>query len=161
MRVGIGYDVHPLVEGRKLIIGGVEIPFGKGLSGHSDADVLSHAIGDALLGAAALGNIGTHFPNDDPALKNISSLSLLKLVNDLLHKHQWQIVNIDSTVNLENPKIAPHIDLMRKNLAGALGVATDRVSVKATTGEGLGFIGRGDGAAAYAVALLQSTGGGS
>ncbi len=161
MRVGIGYDVHRLIEGRKLIIGGVEIPFGKGLSGHSDADVLSHAIADALLGAAALGNIGVHFPNDDPALKNISSLALLKRVNDLLYKNKWQIVNIDSTVSIERPKIASQIDLMRKNLADTLGVSPDRVSVKATTGEGLGFIGGGDGAAAYAVALLKSTGDGS
>ncbi len=161
MRVGIGYDVHPLVVGRPLILGGTTIPYPKGLAGHSDADVLGHAIADALLGAAALGNIGTQFPNSDPTLKNISSLLLLERVKLLLVKHKWGIINIDSTINLEAPKLSPYIDLMRDNLARSLGLRPDQVSVKATTGEGIGFIGRGDGAAAYAVALLEGAGGGS
>lgn len=158
MRVGIGYDVHALVEGRPLIIGGVEIPFGKGLSGHSDADLLSHAIADALLGAAALGNIGEQFPNDDPELANISSLTLLKRVNVLLHKNNWEIVNVDSTVNIERPKLLPHIRSMREKLSAALDLTPDLVSVKATTGEGLGFVGSGEGASAMAVALIRRSG---
>jgi 2-C-methyl-D-erythritol 2,4-cyclodiphosphate synthase len=158
MRIGIGYDVHRFVEGRKLIIGGVEIPFGKGLEGHSDADLLCHAIADALLGAAALGNIGTIFPNDDPTFKNISSIKLLKSVNALLRKEKWSIVNVDSTINIERPKVSPHSDRIRRNLSEALGIPVESISVKATTGEGLGFIGGGEGAAAYAVALIAKTG---
>src|SRR6185503_19321357 len=141
MRVGIGYDVHRLVEGRKLIIGGVEVPFQKGLSGHSDADVLCHAIADALLGAAALGDLGTHFPNDDPELKDVSSIALLNRVNALLTKNNWSVVNVDSTVNIERPKLSPFIPGMRANIAGALSIDQSAVSVKATTGEGLGFVG--------------------
>ncbi len=161
IRVGIGYDVHPLVEGRQLILGGIVIPSTKGLAGHSDADVLSHAIADALLGAAALGSIGKHFPNEDSSLKNISSLVLLDRVNALLDKHQWKIVNIDSTINLETPRVSPYIERMRESVAGCLGIRPDQISIKATTGEGLGFIGAGDGAAAHAIVLLESTGGGS
>jgi 2-C-methyl-D-erythritol 2,4-cyclodiphosphate synthase len=155
LRVGIGYDVHRLAAGRKLVIGGVDLPYGEGLDGHSDADVLCHAIADALLGAAALGNIGTHFPNDDPSLKNISSIELLKRVNSLLDRRQWSVTNVDSTVNIEKPKLAPFIPSMRKNIAEALGIAPDSVSVKATSGEGIGFVGTGKGAAAYAVALIR------
>ena len=155
-RIGFGYDVHRLVEGRKLIIGGVDIPHAKGLEGHSDADVLLHAIGDALLGAAALGDIGKHFPTNDPRYKGISSLILIRQVGDLLLQHRCTVVNIDATVALEEPKIAPYVDLMRQNIADALKIATDRISVKATTHEGLGFVGGGDGAAAHAVALLTT-----
>ncbi len=158
MRVGIGYDVHALAEGRPLIIGGVEIPFGKGLAGHSDADLLSHAIADALLGAAALGNIGQQFPNDDPEFANISSLTLLNRVNVLLRRNKWEIVNIDSTVNIERPKLLPHIRSMREKLSAALDLTPDMVSVKATTGEGLGFVGSGEGASAMAVALIRRSG---
>ena len=156
IRVGLGYDVHRLKAGRKLIIGGVEIPFHAGPDGHSDADVLCHAVTDALLGAAALGNIGTHFPNDDPGLKNISSIELLKRSNSLLQKKQWTIVNVDSTVNIEAPRLAPFIGMMRERLASALEIPPDSVSVKATSGEGMGFVGTGDGVAAYAVVLIQS-----
>ncbi len=158
MRVGIGYDVHRLEEGRPLIIGGVEIPFDKGLAGHSDADLLAHAIADALLGAAGLGNIGVQFPNDDPRLTNISSLVLLKRVNTLLHKDKWEIINIDSTINMERPKLSSHIPAMREKLSAALDLPPGSVSVKATSGEGLGFVGTGAGAAAMAVALLRRSG---
>jgi len=154
MRVGFGYDVHRMTGGRPLILGGVEIPHPMGLEGHSDADVLCHAVADALLGAAALGNIGTRFPDNDPAYKNISSLLLLSHVKSLLSKAGYRIVNVDSTVNLERPKVAPHIPLMREKIAASLAVGVDRVSVKATTGEGMGFVGRGDGAVAYAIALI-------
>jgi 2-C-methyl-D-erythritol 2,4-cyclodiphosphate synthase len=146
--------VHRLVEDRKLILGGVEIPSPKGLEGHSDADVLLHAIADALLGAAALGDIGKHFPNTDQRYKGISSLLLLRHVADLLMRHRYAVVNIDATVVLEEPKIAPHIDVMRQNIADALALPMQKVSVKATTGEGLGFVGTGEGAVAHAVALL-------
>jgi 2-C-methyl-D-erythritol 2,4-cyclodiphosphate synthase len=154
MRVGFGYDVHRMVEGRRLILGGVEIAHPKGPEGHSDADVLSHAIVDALLGAAAFGNIGTRFPNTDPAYKNISSLLLLSAVKSLLDKEKYRIHNVDSTVSLESPKLLSYIPSMREKIAGSLGVATDQVSVKATSGETLGFVGRGDGVVAYAVALI-------
>lgn len=154
MRFGIGYDVHRLVLNRKLILGGVEIPFIKGLLGHSDADVLCHAIADALLGAAALGDIGKHFPDSDPRFKDISSLVLLKHVGSLISAAQYEIVNIDSTVILQQPKIAPYVKRMRENIAQALDLRVDRVSVKATTSEELGFIGMGEGAAAHAVASL-------
>lgn len=155
-RLGFGFDVHRLAVGRKLILGGVEIPFEKGLLGHSDADVLIHAIADSLLGAAALGDIGTHFPDTDPKYKNISSLTLLEHVAGRLREHRFTVVNVDSTIILQQPKIAPHVAKMRENIARALRIEIEQVSVKATTNEGLGFIGAGDGAAAHAVALVNS-----
>ena len=155
-RIGFGFDVHKLVPGRALTLGGEVIPFERGLLGHSDADVLCHAIADSLLGAAALGDIGTHFPDTDPQYKGISSLLLLKNVSRLLSQRKCEVVNIDSTVVLQQPKIAPFIDKMRLNIAKALGTEVSRVSVKATTNEGLGFIGAGDGAAAYAVSLVDA-----
>ncbi|HEV8537912.1 MAG TPA: 2-C-methyl-D-erythritol 2,4-cyclodiphosphate synthase [Bacteroidota bacterium] len=157
MRFGIGYDVHRLVVNRKLILGGVEIPFIKGLVGHSDADVLCHAISDALLGAAALGDIGKLFPDSDPRFKDISSLVLLKHVAEHLRSNNFEIVNIDSTVILQQPKIAPYTKRMRENLSQVLEVALDQVSVKATTGDELGFIGMGEGAVAYAVASIRGS----
>jgi len=153
-RIGFGYDVHRLVPGRRLILGGVDIPSQTGLEGHSDADVLLHAIADALLGAAALGDIGRHFPNTDPRYKGISSLILLGQVAELLRKYRFAVLNIDATVILEQPRIAPFVELMRQNIARALDVNQDQVSVKATTSEGLGFAGSGQGAAAHAVALI-------
>lgn len=147
-------DVHRLVQGKSLILGGIEIPSPVGLEGHSDADVLLHAMSDALLGAAGLGDIGQHFPDTDPRYKGVSSLSLLAQVGSLLHEHQYHIVNIDSTVLLEQPRIAPHVDSMRKTIARSLRIEPDQVSIKATTNEGLGFVGRGEGATAYAVALV-------
>jgi len=155
MRVGIGYDVHRLVENRKLILGGVEIPFIKGLSGYSDADALCHSLADALLGAAALGDIGKHFPDTDSRFKDVSSLALLKHVVDLITAQNYEIINVDATVVLQQPKIAPYINRMRENIAKELDIPIDQVSVKATTHEGLGFIGAGDGAAAYAIASIQ------
>ena len=155
MRIGIGYDVHQLVEGRKLVLGGVSIPFEKGLLGHSDADVLVHAINDALLGACALGDIGKHFPDTDPAYKDISSIKLLNRVKDLLSVHGYKVVNIDSVICAERPKLAPYIDEMRKNIAETLSIAVDRVSIKATTTEGLGFEGKGEGISAQAVCLIE------
>lgn len=154
-RVGIGYDVHSLVPGRRLVLGGVEIPYDRGLEGHSDADVLLHAIMDALLGAAGLGDIGKHFPPGDPAYKDISSLTLLKTVAEKLRDRHWRIGNVDATVVAEKPKLAPFISTMVENTAEGLGVAPDRISIKATTTEGLGFAGRGEGLAAYATALLE------
>ncbi len=154
MRVGTGYDVHKLVEGRKLIIGGVEIPYEKGLLGHSDADVLIHAIMDALLGAAALGDIGVHFPDTDPAYKDISSILLLEQVRDLLADRGYNVGNIDATIIAQRPKMTPHIAKMRENIAHALDIETDCVNIKATTEEGLGFTGTGEGISAQAVALL-------
>lgn len=151
MRVGIGLDVHAFAEGRKLVLGGVEIPFEKGLAGHSDADVLLHAIADALLGAAALGDIGRHFPDTDPAYKGISSLKLLGHVNDLLDAEGWQVVNVDSIVICERPKIAAHVPEMQRLIADCLAISPTRVSVKGTTTERLGFAGRGEGIAAEAV----------
>lgn len=156
MRIGMGYDVHRLVEDRKMIIGGVEIPCEKGLLGHSDADVLLHAIMDALLGAAALGDIGKHFPDTDPAYKGISSLELLRRVGELLSGKGFLIENIDSTIIAQAPKMRPYIDAMRENIAGALGLDAEYVSVKATTEEGLGFTGTGEGISAQAVCLLTS-----
>ena len=141
MRIGMGYDVHRLTEDRKLIIGGVEIPYEKGLLGHSDADVLLHAIMDALLGAAALGDIGKHFPDTDPAYKGISSMELLRKVGELLEEHSFLIENIDATIIAQAPKMRPHIDTMRKNIAQALQIEVDQVNVKATTEEGLFFPG--------------------
>ena len=156
MRIGMGYDVHRLTEGRKLIIGGVEIPYEKGLLGHSDADVLLHAIMDALLGAAALGDIGKHFPDTDPAYKGISSIKLLKHVGALLEENLFLIENIDATIIAQAPKMRPHIDTMRKNIAEALGITMEQVNVKATTEEGLGFTGTGEGISAQAICLLTS-----
>lgn len=156
MRIGHGYDVHKLVEGRKLILGGVEIPHPLGLLGHSDADVLTHAIMDALLGAAALGDIGQHFPDTDPQYEGASSLTLLAHVMNLLKAQGWQVGNVDATVLAQAPKLAPHIPAMRQNLAHAMGVDLSQVSIKATTEEGLGFTGQKQGIATHAVALLES-----
>lgn len=155
MRIGSGYDVHKLVEKRKLILGGVEIPYEKGLLGHSDADVLIHAIMDALLGAAALGDIGKHFPDSDDNFKNISSLVLLRNVCLLLKNSGYTTINIDSTIIAQRPKLAAYIDLMRSNIAEALEISVDSVNVKATTEEGLGFTGSGEGIAAQAVCLIE------
>ena len=155
MRIGHGYDVHRLVEGRRLILGGVDIPFEKGLLGHSDADVLLHALMDALLGAAALGDIGQHFPDRDPRYEGADSLELTRAVAAMIRAHGWRIGNVDCTVLAQRPRLAPHIPQMRQNIADALGVALDCVSVKATTEEGLGFTGEGLGIAAHAVALLE------
>ena len=156
MRIGMGYDVHRLVDGRKCIIGGVDIPFEKGLLGHSDADVLLHAIMDALLGAAALGDIGKHFPDTDEAYRGISSMELLRKVGELLTEHTFLIENIDATIIAQAPKMRPHIDEMRENIARALGIEAMQVSVKATTEEGLGFTGSGEGISAQAVCLLTT-----
>ncbi len=156
MRIGMGYDVHRLVEGRDLIIGGVKIPYEKGLLGHSDADVLLHAISDALLGAAALGDIGKHFPDTDPAYKGISSLILLSKVGELLEEKGFLIENIDATIIAQAPKMRPHIDTMRKNIAQALGIMVEQVNVKATTEEGLGFTGNGEGISSQAICMLTS-----
>ena len=155
MRIGHGYDVHRLVEGRDLILGGVNIPYEKGLLGHSDADVLTHAVMDALLGAAALGDIGKHFPDSDPAYKGADSLALAREVARLLTAKNYRIGNVDATILAQAPKIAPHIPQMRENLALALGIPTDAVSVKATTEEGLGFTGSGECFAAHAVCLIE------
>ncbi len=154
LRIGIGYDVHPLVKQRKLVLGGVEIPFGKGLDGWSDADALTHAIIDALLGAAALGDIGTHFPPGEPRYKDISSLSLLKMTGDKLAAQGWHIVNIDATVIAEAPKLAGYIEPMRQRLSQALAIDIAKVSVKASTTNGLGCIGKGKWIEARAVALI-------
>lgn len=156
MRIGMGYDVHRLVEGRKLIMGGVEIPYELGLLGHSDADVLLHAIMDALLGAAALGDIGKHFPDSDPAYKGISSLKLLEHVGKLLEDNHFFIENIDATIIAQAPKMRPHIDQMRENIANTLGISISQVNVKATTEEGLGFTGTKEGISSQAICLLQS-----
>ena len=154
MRIGMGYDVHKLTENRKLIIGGVEIPYEKGLLGHSDADVLLHAIMDALLGAGALGDIGKHFPDTDPAYKGISSMELLKRVGSLLEEHFYLIENIDATIIAQAPKMRPYIDTMRENIAQALGISVEQVNVKATTEEGLGFTGEKLGIKALATCLI-------
>ena len=156
MRIGYGYDVHRLVEGRRLILGGIDIPWEKGLLGHSDADVLTHALMDALLGAAALGDIGQHFPDKDPAYEGADSVLLLRHVCTLLREKGFRVGNVDCTVVAQRPKFAPHIPAMREKLAAAMEVGVDRVSVKATTEEGLGFSGEGLGIAAHAVALLES-----
>lgn len=155
IRIGHGYDVHRLVEGRALVLGGVTIPFEKGLLGHSDADVLTHAIMDALLGAAALGDIGTHFPDNDPAYAGADSVKLLKNVVSLLAKNGYRIGNIDATVLAQAPKLKPYIPTMCEILADACGLSLDAVSVKATTEEGLGFTGSGEGIAAHAVCLIE------
>lgn len=156
MRIGHGYDVHRLVEGRKLIIGGVEIPHEKGLLGHSDADVLLHAISDSLLGAAALGDIGHLFPDNDPKYEGADSLKLLSRVVEVLAENGWRIENIDSTVLAQRPKLAPHIDKMRENIANACRIDIAAVSVKATTEEGLGFTGEQLGIAAHSVCLIEN-----
>ena len=156
MRVGMGYDVHRLEEDRELILGGVKIPYEKGLLGHSDADVLIHAIMDALLGAAALGDIGKHFPDTDPAYKGISSMKLLRHVGELLEDGLYIISNIDATIIAQRPKMAPYIEQMRENIAGALHIEVSQVNVKATTEEGLGFTGTGEGISAQAVVCLET-----
>jgi 2-C-methyl-D-erythritol 2,4-cyclodiphosphate synthase len=155
VRTGIGYDVHRLVAGRRLVIGGVDLEFELGLQGHSDADVLTHAVIDALLGAAALGDIGQHFADDDPAYAGADSLVLLREAATLVVDAGFQVANVDATVVLERPKLESHRVPMEANLAGAIGIAVERVSVKATGGEGMGFVGRGEGAAALAVATIE------
>ncbi|MBU5638092.1 2-C-methyl-D-erythritol 2,4-cyclodiphosphate synthase [Geomonas sp. Red69] len=158
MRIGHGYDVHRLVEGRKLILGGVDVPYAKGLLGHSDADVLLHAISDAILGAIGEGDIGKHFPDTDPAFKGADSRKLLRHVMDLAERKGYRIGNVDATIVAQRPKLAPFIPQMRSNIAATLGTEEDRVNVKATTTEELGFAGRGEGIAAYSVALLATKG---
>ena len=155
MRVGIGYDVHPLTPGRRLVLGGVEVPFDKGLSGWSDADVLTHAIIDALLGAAALGDIGSHFTPDAPRYKDISSLLLLERIKNVLIEHGWQVNNVDATILAEQPRLKDFFDQMRQQLSQTLDIDVSQVSVKASTSEGLGFVGRGEGMAAFAVASIE------
>jgi 2-C-methyl-D-erythritol 2,4-cyclodiphosphate synthase len=157
MRVGNGYDVHKFAEGRKLILGGVDIPYGKGLLGHSDADVLIHAVMDALLGAAGLPDIGTNFPDTDPVYKGISSRELLRATARMLEEKKFKVNNIDSIIVAQAPKLAPHIPAMRVNLASDLNIAGDRVNIKATTTEGLGPEGRGEGIASYAVCTLKES----
>ena len=157
MRVGLGYDAHRLVAGRPLILGGVEIPHAQGLLGHSDADVLAHAIGDALLGAVGAGDLGTHFPDRDPAYKDISSLILLERIMLIVRDRGFQPVNVDATLVAQEPRLAPHIPAMQANLAPILGLTPADVNLKATTTEHLGFAGRGEGMAAYAVVLVAKT----
>ncbi len=156
LRIGHGYDVHAFADNRKCIIGGVDIPYEKGLLGHSDADVLLHAISDSLLGAAALGDIGKHFPDTDPNFKGADSSVLLKTVVNLLHDKGFKINNIDATIIAQAPKMAPHIEKMRSNVAGILGVTTDCVNIKATTEEKMGFTGRKEGISAHCVCLVES-----
>jgi 2-C-methyl-D-erythritol 2,4-cyclodiphosphate synthase len=156
MRIGIGYDAHPFVPERRLVLGGIDIPFNKGLGGWSDADVLTHAIIDALLGAAALGDIGSHFPPGEPQYKDISSLVLLQQVKDKMTEKGWQIKNIDATVVAEQPRLSDFIDRMRQQLSRTLGIATSQVSVKASTSNGVGFAGRGEGIAAWATTMIDS-----
>lgn len=155
MRIGHGYDVHRLVDDRKLIMGGVEIPWDKGLLGHSDADVLLHAVADALLGALAMGDIGKHFPDSDPAFKGADSMKLLEHVVGLVRGRGYRVGNLDATIIAQRPKMAPHISDMRENIARACGVEVDRINVKATTEEGLGFTGRSEGISAHAVVLME------
>ncbi len=159
MRVGTGYDSHRLAAGRRLILGGVEIPHERGLDGHSDADVLTHAVIDALLGAAALGDIGQHFPDTDERWRDADSVVLLEAVVAMLAGRGQRIGNVDCTVVMEAPKLAPHREAIRARLAGALGVGVEQVNVKASTGEGMGFVGRGEGAAALAIAMIEDAGG--
>lgn len=154
VRVGLGYDVHAFIPGRKLMLGGVEIPHSKGLKGHSDADVLLHAVTDALLGAASLGDIGTHFPDTDPAFENADSINLLKKAADLVRSSGYEIGNVDATIVAENPKMAPHISEMRKNIAATINCDIDEVSVKATTNEKMGWLGREEGIAVHSIALI-------
>lgn len=155
LRIGHGYDVHRLAEGRRLVLGGVDIPFAMGLLGHSDADVLLHAVMDALMGAAQLGDIGKIFPDTDPRYAGISSLELLKKIGELLRQNGCEVINIDATLLAQAPKIAPYKTVMAENIAQALGIASEQVNVKATTEEGLGFTGDGSGMAAHAVALVE------
>lgn len=155
MRIGMGYDVHKLTKDRELILGGVKIPWEMGLLGHSDADVLIHAVMDALLGAAALGDIGKHFPDTDPAYKGISSILLLQHVTRLIEEHGFRIGNVDATIIAQKPKMAPHIPKMRKNMAQAMNIEESRLNIKATTEEGLGFTGRQEGIASQAICLLE------
>jgi 2-C-methyl-D-erythritol 2,4-cyclodiphosphate synthase len=159
MRVGLGYDSHRLTDGRKLILGGVEIPFERGLDGHSDSDVLAHAVIDALLGAAGLGDIGHHFPDTDERWRGADSIALLEQVVAMLAERGLAIVNVDCTVIMEAPKVSPHRDAIRARLAAALGVSEGQVNVKASTGERMGFVGRGEGAAALAIAAVQEAAG--
>ena len=156
-RIGIGYDVHPLVEGRKLIVGGVTIPYERGLGGHSDADVVAHAIVDALLGAANLGDIGSHFSPEDPKHAGASSIGFLEQVASLLRERRWKVGNVDATIVVQKPRLSPYLSQMRTNVAKALGVGVDVVSIKAKSTNGLGFEGRGEGIAAQAVALIEQT----
>lgn len=155
MRVGIGYDVHPLVEGRKLFLGGIEIPYSKGLLGHSDGDVLIHAICDAILGAISEGDIGVHFPDSDESIRGINSIKILSYVMELVKKKGFKVVNIDAVIAAEEPKIHPHRELIRKNIAKILNVDIDMVGIKGKTKEGLGFVGKKEGIEVYAVALLE------
>lgn len=155
MRIGFGYDVHPLVEEREFVMGGVMIPFEKGLLGHSDADILCHAIGDALLGGAALGDIGSHFPDDNPRYAGISSLLLLKEIGEMISEEGFEINNIDTTVACEKPKLQTYIPEMRKNIAEALSILESQVSIKATTSEKMGFVGEGQGIVTFATVLIQ------
>jgi 2-C-methyl-D-erythritol 2,4-cyclodiphosphate synthase len=155
LRIGFGYDAHKLATGRDLILGGVKIPYGKGLAGHSDADVLCHAIGDAILGALSLGDLGKHFPDTDPKYRGVASLSLLSSISDMARKEKASVINVDSTIVAEEPKLSGHIQKMRENLSAALKVNVDRISVKATTTEGMGFAGSKEGMAAYAVVLVE------
>lgn len=155
MRIGMGYDVHKLVENRDLILGGVNIPYEKGLLGHSDADVLLHAIMDSLLGAAALGDIGKHFPDTDPKYKGANSIKLLEFVGELIYKNNYKISNIDATIIAQQPKMAPHIATMRENIAKALNININQINVKATTEEGLGFTGSGKGISSQSICLLM------
>lgn len=156
MRIGFGYDVHRLTAGRRLVLGGVEIPFEKGLAGHSDADVLTHAIIDALLGAAGAGDIGRHFPDTEPRYKNISSLTLLNRVGEMIKERGLDISNIDAVIVAQAPKLARHLPAMEELIARILGIAREKINIKATTTEGMGFAGTGEGMAAYAVAVLQN-----
>jgi 2-C-methyl-D-erythritol 2,4-cyclodiphosphate synthase len=158
MRVGVGYDVHPLVNGRRLVLGGVEIPFEKGLDGHSDADVLVHAIIDALLGATGQRDIGVHFPSSDPRYKDISSVSLLRQVISLLRAEGWVVCNVDASIVAERPRLTPFISEIRGIIGEALGIDVEQVGVKSTTSKGLGFLGKGEGIAVHAVALVEKTG---
>ncbi len=156
IRVGTGFDSHPLVEGRPLVLGGVAVPYERGLDGHSDADVVAHAIVDALLGAAALGDIGTHFPASDSRFKGVSSITFLEYVTDLLTQNRWRIANIDATIIAQRPRLSPHLSDMRDTVSRALRLDQAQISIKATSTNGLGFPGRGEGIAAQAVALIES-----
>ncbi len=154
-RVGIGYDVHKLIPGRGLVLGGVHVPFDQGLAGHSDGDVLVHAVMDALLGAAGLKDIGHYFPNTDPQYKDISSLLLLGRVRNLIEEKGWEIVNVDSSIVAESPKLSPFIDKMKENIGKTLGIDIDSIGIKITTNEGLGFVGRGEGIMAWGVVMVE------
>ena len=154
MRVGLGFDIHPFMEGRRFVLGGVEIPYEKGLYGHSDADALVHAVCDAILGAVGAGDMGRHFPDEDPRYRDVSSLFFLSKVREVVEREGWKVLNIDTTIVCERPKLLPYIEGMVKNIASTLGIEAERVNVKATRGEGLGFVGRGEGVAVYAIASV-------